>query len=310
MTLKLALAALVASAATVAEAHYTFANIRHNGEWQGGYKYIRNKTDHYEGDGNEPGNSVRWRGFHWPTFPTDSAQTIRCGRDHMAWAADTDVLTVQAGDELEIAIDAGDLGTGKQQFDNCPDDRGACMANSDYIWRIIHDGPALVHLSPVPAGQDVHEYDGSGAWTKIFSMGLEWRRDTEPVQPLFWLPHNKRENPPRIVFKIPAQTPAGEYLMRMDIIWGSRGAGSQLYPSCAQIRVESDSTTTLPEGVRIPEAFTPTSPGMKESRQILEWKGVDKDYEYPGGPLWNGEELVEDKPLCPEGDPTDCQAKK
>jgi hypothetical protein len=36
---------------------------------------------------------------------------------------------------------------------------------------------------------------------------------------------------------------------------------AQLYPSCAQIEVESESTTTLPEGVLIPDAFLNKAPG-------------------------------------------------
>lgn len=35
---------------------------------------------------------------------------------------------------------------------------------------------------------------------------------------------------------------------------------------------------------------------MATSIEMYNQKSVDADYEYPGGPLWNGETLVQDKP--------------
>ena len=61
---------------------------------------------------------------------------------------------------------------------------------------INHPGPLIIHLSQVPEDQDVHDYDGTGEWVKIFTMGLEWREDEEP--PLYWRPYNNEELPPRV----------------------------------------------------------------------------------------------------------------
>jgi hypothetical protein len=36
---------------------------------------------------------------------------------------------------------------------------------------------------------------------------------------------------------------------------------AQLYPSCAQIQIESDFSGSLPEGIKIPDALQHTSPG-------------------------------------------------
>jgi hypothetical protein len=47
----------------------------------------------------------------------------------------------------------------------------------------------MAHLSKVPEGQDVHEYDGSGKWTKIYTMGatLVTDVDREDISsPYFW----------------------------------------------------------------------------------------------------------------------------
>jgi len=36
---------------------------------------------------------------------------------------------------------------------------------------------------------------------------------------------------------------------------------------------------------------------MVISGEMAGYLKIDEDYVYPGGPLWNGKELVEDKPL-------------
>ena len=66
---------------------------------------------------------------------------------------------------------------------------------------ISHPGPVLVHLSQVPEGQDVHEYDGTGEWVKIYTMGLEWRENEEI--PIHWLPYNNSGLPPRVSACVP-----------------------------------------------------------------------------------------------------------
>ena len=74
------------------------------------------------------------------------------------------------------------------------------------------------------------------------------------------------------MFKIPTQTTAGEYLLRVDAPWvtgltwnrwdpADKINRSQLYPSCVQILVKSNATGPLPPGVRIPEDMSAESPG-------------------------------------------------
>jgi len=62
-------------------------------------------------------------------------------------------------------------------------------------------------------------------------------------------------------FKIPEQTPAGAYLLRVDMVYNYYWSPAQLYPSCAQILVESAATGALPKGVKIPEVLFPDMPG-------------------------------------------------
>jgi hypothetical protein len=116
-------------------------------------------------------------------------------------------------------------------------------------------------------------------------------------------------------------------LLRFDAIWTGRYKtvdgvdviwfNPQLYAQCAQIKVESEFDGDLPKGILIPEdllvtkpgksqiqyylyksiSFSKESPGMHESDDQSMQLSVDEDYVYPGGPLWDGENLVQDKPL-------------
>lgn len=70
---------------------------------------------------------------------------------------------------------------------------------------INHPGPVLVHLSKVPDDLDVHEYDGSGEWLKIWTLGLEWREDMG--DPVHWLAYNNETVPARVCVIPPAPPP-------------------------------------------------------------------------------------------------------
>jgi hypothetical protein len=56
----------------------------------------------------------------------------------------------------------------------------------------------MMHLSKVPTGKDVHTYDGSGEWTKIYTLGLEIRKVDESKYSIFWLPENGGQLSPRV----------------------------------------------------------------------------------------------------------------
>lgn len=72
-------------------------------------------------------------------------------------------------------------------------------------------------------------------------------------------------------FKIPEQTPAGPYLLRVDMVFNYWNSVAQLYPACAQIVVESNATGTLPAtGVKFPEAYDPSMPGKYQLGLILD----------------------------------------
>ena len=51
-----------------------------------------------------------------------------------------------------------------------------------------HPGPFVAHLSRVPEGEDIHTYDGSEDWIKIYTLGMEMTDDV--INPIHWLPWN------------------------------------------------------------------------------------------------------------------------
>lgn len=130
------------------------------------------------------------RYYNFPTFNGDFANSIRCGRGNLDHANETETLTIQAGDQLEMAIttmEPGLYGGWKEShFRNCPDNRGVCPAEDYRTEIIIHDGPAFVHLSAVPEDSSFDEYDGSGEWVKIYTLGVELSKEGY----LRWLPRN------------------------------------------------------------------------------------------------------------------------
>ncbi|ETS73783.1 hypothetical protein PFICI_14729 [Pestalotiopsis fici W106-1] len=290
----------------VSEAHFTFVRISVNGEWHEPLRFIRNKTAPFT-EPWTPNTNRNERIYNEPTYATDLAESTRCGRDNMAYAAATEVLSLRAGDTIEFAHTRFDpVAWVDAMWYDCPNERGSCAPNrADQIMDINHPGPVMAHLSRVPDGMDVREYDGDGDWLKIYTLGLEWMvNQTDPIR---WRAYNNGGLPERFIFKIPAQTPAGQYLLRMDevntgleehnAVFNSTSP-AQLYPSCAQIQVESDFTDPLPQGIKIPEALQHTSPGMSSTLSMYRFQSLDADYVYPGGPLWDGVNVVQDKPVA------------
>lgn len=114
----------------------------------------------------------------------------------MAHAPATDVLHVNAGDEIEFAHSRHNPEDWTDDlWYNCPEGRGTCRLGVD----MPHPGPVLAHLGKVPDGVDVREYDGSGEWTKIYTLGFEYRKDQR--DPIHWLAYNNNTVPvPRVCY--------------------------------------------------------------------------------------------------------------
>ncbi|QRV93845.1 glycoside hydrolase family 61 protein [Ceratobasidium sp. AG-Ba] len=143
---------------------------------------------------------------------------------------------------------------------------------------VTHPGPLQVYLGKVPSGQTAATWDGSGAnWFKIYAIGADFSSGT-----LAW----PTDNQSTFKFKIPANTPSGQYLLRIEHIAlhaASTVGGAQFYISCAQINVTGGGSGN-PAKVSIPGVYTGTEPGLLLS---IYWPPVTS-YTPPGPAVWSG----------------------
>jgi hypothetical protein len=73
-------------------------------------------------------SNMIWREWNWPTYAVDFPDSVRCGRGNLDHANVTEVLTVKAGDILEIAQQRYTPAEWTDDmFYDCPDDRGTCV---------------------------------------------------------------------------------------------------------------------------------------------------------------------------------------
>jgi hypothetical protein len=90
---------------------------------------------------------------------------------------------------------------------------------------IYHNGPGQAYLSR-SAGTDVQNYKGDGDWFKIASLG--------PVNDTWWSTRDQTG----MNFTIPAATPPGQYLLRVEHLYVRYPVGTtQFYIACAQLDV-------------------------------------------------------------------------
>lgn len=327
---------VVLGGTSLVEGHNAWVRVAVNGVWARPFEHIRKFTPDFIELPRQNCVGCNPRCWYCPTYAnSDYPASVRCGRGHMDSAAETTVLRVKAGDEVTILsttlapeYNLLPVHDPRFQWDGCPNGRGICVNASyprsgsdstiDSPDRVYHNGPVMAHLSKVPEGKDVHDYDGSGKWTKIYTLGAELTTDVDREDlgsPYFWKPAVGMDwnvpSPP-FKFKIPKQTPAGQYLLRMDSVnlgfhvgqnWKWQNAETQVYPGCAQIEVESEYSGNLPEGsVSFPEALYNEAPGMSQLGVRGEFGPgrydrivLDPNYVYPGGPLWDGEKLEQDR---------------
>ncbi|KAK2766163.1 hypothetical protein FQN54_007679 [Arachnomyces sp. PD_36] len=176
-----------------------------------------------------------------------SSPDIICNEGGLDSGANTEVATVKAGSTVGFASEP--LG---------------------------HPGPLTVYLSQ--ASGDVKSYDGSGDWFKISELGAEITAEA-----ITWPADGLTE----YTFEIPAATPPGDYLLRIEHI-GLHGAGdvggAQFYISCAQITVEGSGSGSPAPTVSFPGAYSPEDPGIL----IGIYYPIPESYTVPGPEVWSG----------------------
>ncbi|KAF4313397.1 hypothetical protein SLS57_009457 [Botryosphaeria dothidea] len=119
-----------------------------------------------------------------------------------------------------------------------------------------HKGPIIAYLAKV---NDATTTTVTGlSWFKIYADGLEGSSGTWAVDKLI-------TNKGKVDFSIPKCIPAGQYLLRVELI-ALHGAGSypgaQLYMECAQINVTGGTGSSVPSGVSFPGAYKTNDPGI------------------------------------------------
>ncbi|CAE6434783.1 unnamed protein product [Rhizoctonia solani] len=212
------------------------------------YKYI-------DASGTVTGEYVYVRSNTNTNSPvTDVTSTdLRCNVGGLASGSSTSIAAVAAGSTVGFQADIG----------------------------LIHPGPLQVYLGKAPSGQTAATWDGSGAnWFKIYAIGADFSSGS-----LAW-PTDSTIDQQTFTFKIPSNTPAGNYLLRIEHIavhGASTVGGAQFYISCAQLTI-TGSGSGNPAKVSIPGVYTGTEPGLLIN---IYWPPVT-NYTLPGPAVWSG----------------------
>lgn len=210
------ISALVLTAvAQVASAHYFFDTNIIGDTAQPAFKYVRQSS-----------RAVKYNPIKFSSNPaadirdgsTADGPDIVCNQGAFASASKTEVLTVNAGEEVRMKLAVGA--------------------------RFQHPGPGLVYMSKAPGS--VKQYDGSGDWFKIYEEGV---CDGGDFTSTAWCDYDRDW----IAAKIPKDTPNGEYLVRMEHIGVHRSHVNQPehYVSCMQVKVQGGGSGTPGPTVKV-----------------------------------------------------------
>ncbi|KAF3047166.1 hypothetical protein E8E12_011526 [Didymella heteroderae] len=237
----------LAAVAQVASAHYFFDTNIIGGTAQPAFKYVRQSS-----------RAIKYNPIKFSSNPaadirdgsTVDGPDIVCNQGAFASAGKTEVLTVNAGEEVRLKLAVGA--------------------------KFQHPGPGLVYMSKAPGS--VKSYDGSGDWFKIYEEGV---CDGGDFTSTAWCDYNRDW----IAAKIPKDTPNGEYLVRMEHIGVHRSHVNQPehYVSCLQVKVQGGGSGTPGPMVKFPGAYKATDPYANFS--IYNGR---KAFPMPGPKVWTG----------------------
>jgi hypothetical protein len=145
-----------------------------------------------------------------------------------------------------------------------------------------HPGPQQVYISRAPS--TAAAYDGSGDWTKIYSLTYSLNSSVGVGDGLLkWATYRART----FNFRLPAELPAGEYLLRSEglaLHAAHKPNNAQFYVACAQISVTGNGAGVLGPTIKFPEGYQWNSTGVL----IPQFWSKITNYTAPGPRLWPG----------------------
>ncbi|KAJ8105332.1 hypothetical protein OPT61_g10241 [Boeremia exigua] len=124
-----------------------------------------------------------------------------------------------------------------------------------------HWGPVLAYMSKV---EDSATADGSSEFFKVYENTWAKAPGSTQGDNDYWGTKDLNYNCGKLDFTIPTDIAPGDYLLRAEAIAlhaASSGGGAQHYVTCYQLTVNGDGTAT-PAGVKFPEAYSKTGPGL------------------------------------------------
>jgi len=124
-----------------------------------------------------------------------------------------------------------------------------------------HWGPVMAYMGKV---EDAASADGSGEFFKVYENGWAKAPGSSQGDADFWGTKDLNYNCGKLDFKIPSDIAPGDYLLRAEAVAlhaASSAGGAQHYVTCYQLTVTGSGTLT-PKGVKFPEAYSKTGPGL------------------------------------------------
>ncbi|KAK3357257.1 glycoside hydrolase [Lasiosphaeria hispida] len=192
---------------------------------------------------------------------------VRCGRGAVKSGAGIKTAEVFAGDEVGFVVGRSAMET--------------CQPLEPHV--IYHNGPGQAYLSRSTTVH-VRDYEGEGDWFKISYLGAT--NDT------WWLTRGQTG----MNFTIPATTPPGQYLLRVEHLYVRYPLGTtQFYIACAQVDVfrppgrgVTVAKTPDPEYMaRFPGAYQLSDEGINVPEYMYDWPNSRlMEYKPPGPPMW------------------------
>lgn len=140
----------------------------------------------------------------------------------------------------------------------------------------------MVYLSQV---DDSTSADGSAPWFKIYENSWNKNPAGSVGDDDFWGTKDMNDCCGLIVVTIPEDIPAGDYLLRAEVValhTAGGAGGAQFYMTCYQITVEGGGSAS-PETVELPGAYSASDPGI-----MVNIHGPLDSYTAPGPAVYEG----------------------